>query len=58
MEMYQTFNMGMGFAVIVSEKDVNEATKILQKFSSADVKVVGRVVDGKGVELPKLKIKF
>lgn len=57
-EMYQTFNMGMGFAVVVSEKDVSEAIKILKKFSSADVKVVGKIVKGKGIELPKLKIKF
>jgi len=57
-EMYQTFNMGMGFAVVVSEKNTDETIGTLKKFSSADVKVVGKVVKGKGIELPKLKIKF
>lgn len=57
-EMYQIFNMGMGFAVVVSEKNTDETIGTLKKFSSADVKVVGKVVKGKGIELPKLKIKF
>jgi len=33
-EMYQTFNMGMGLAVIVSKKDAEKAIKILKKHSS------------------------
>jgi len=57
-EMYQTFNMGMGFAVIVSEKDSGEAIKILKKYSEAKVKAVGRIEKGIGVEVPKLRIKF
>ena len=57
-EMYQTFNMGMGFAVIVSEKDSDEAIKILKKYSEAKVKAVGRIEKGIGVEVPKLRIKF
>jgi len=57
-EMYQTFNMGMGFAVIVSEKDVDETVKILKNLSKSEVKVVGRIKNGKGVEAPGLKIKF
>jgi phosphoribosylformylglycinamidine cyclo-ligase len=57
-EMYQTFNMGMGLAIIVSEKDVEKSKSILEKHSSANVKVVGRIEKGSGVEVPKLGLKF
>ncbi len=57
-EMYQTFNMGMGFAVIVSEEDADETIKILKKYSKSEVKVVGIIGNGKGVEVPRLKIRF
>jgi phosphoribosylformylglycinamidine cyclo-ligase len=57
-EMYQTFNMGMGFAVIVSQKDVDKALKILNKHTSVDVKVVGRIEKGSGVEVPTLGLKY
>ena len=57
-EMYQTFNMGMGFAVIVSEEDADETTKILKKYSKSEVKVVGRIENGMGVEVPRLKLRF
>jgi len=57
-EMYQTFNMGMGFAVIIAEKDVNEAIKILKKYSDAMVKVVGGIKKGRGVEVPKLGLTY
>ena len=57
-EMYQTFNMGMGLTVIVSEKDVDAAIKILKEHSKSKVKVVGRIKKGKGVELEKFNIKY
>ena len=57
-EMYQTFNMGMGFAVIVSEKDVDKAIKILKMHSAVDVKVVGKIEKGTGVEVPKLSLNY
>ena len=57
-EMYQTFNMGMGFAVIVSEKDVDKAVKILKTHSESKVKVVGKIDKGIGVEALRLGIKF
>ena len=57
-EMYQTFNMGMGFAVIVAKKDVDKTLKTLKKHSKSEVKVVGRIEKGMGVEAPGLKIKF
>ena len=57
-EMYQTFNMGMGMAVVVDEKDTDDALSILKKHSEVDVKVVGRVKEGEGVEVPSLGLKY
>jgi len=57
-EMYQTFNMGMGFAVVVSEKDVDNTLKILNKYASVEIKVVGRIAEGSGVEVPKLGLNY
>jgi len=57
-EMYQTFNMGMGFVVIVAEKDVSETLKILKKYSTSIIKVVGRIEKGKGIDVPQLGITF
>lgn len=57
-EMYQIFNMGMGMAVIVAKKDAEETIKILKKYSDADVKVVGSVQKGTGVEVPRLGLTY
>jgi len=57
-EMYQTFNMGMGLAIIVSESDMSKSIKILKNFSKSDVKVVGKIQKGKGVELKPLGLKY
>jgi phosphoribosylformylglycinamidine cyclo-ligase len=51
MEMYQTFNMGVGFIVIVKEEDVNESVRILKKYSQSNIKVIGQVKKGMGVHL-------
>ena len=45
-EMYRTFNMGMGFVLIVSP---NEARGIINVLGD-DARIVGRVVEGQGVE--------
>jgi phosphoribosylformylglycinamidine cyclo-ligase len=57
-EMYQTFNMGMGFSIIVSEKDAKNSKMILEKHSSSEVKLVGKIEKGTGVQVPKLGLKF
>jgi phosphoribosylformylglycinamidine cyclo-ligase len=57
-EMYQTFNMGMGFCVILSEKYLDEAVIILKKYSDVDVKVIGKIGKGKGVRIPSLDLVF
>ncbi len=57
-EMYQTFNMGMGLAIIVSEKNIDKSVSILKKYSAAEIKVIGKIKKGNGVEVPKLGLKF
>jgi len=53
LEMYQTFNMGMGFALIVPE---NEAGRVMERIE--DAKAVGRVVEASGVRVPSLGIEY
>ncbi|MEA3457448.1 MAG: phosphoribosylformylglycinamidine cyclo-ligase [Candidatus Thermoplasmatota archaeon] len=57
-EMYKTFNMGMGFAIIIHKKDVDKTIKILKKHSHADVKIVGVIEKGNGVSVPMLGIIY
>jgi phosphoribosylformylglycinamidine cyclo-ligase len=57
-EMYQIFNMGMGFTVITADEDAEEAIRILQNHSDASVKLVGTVRKGTGVEVPSLKLHY
>lgn len=55
-EMYQTFNMGMGFAVVVPEDQETDVLKSLNKVVKA--KVVGIVEKGKGVTCPPLGLGY
>ena len=57
-EMYQTFNMGMGFAIIVAADDLDQTLKILKKHSKVPCKVVGTITNGTGVHVPSLSIKY
>ncbi|MBU4032883.1 MAG: phosphoribosylformylglycinamidine cyclo-ligase, partial [Candidatus Thermoplasmatota archaeon] len=45
-ELYQTFNMGMGMAIVLPEKHVKKALAILNK--TGEAKEVGRVYEGTG----------
>ncbi|MEK6975488.1 MAG: phosphoribosylformylglycinamidine cyclo-ligase [Candidatus Thermoplasmatota archaeon] len=51
-EMYKTFNMGMGFVVVVPKSAAKKAVAQLAKSVSYEVKVVGVVAEGKGVHHP------
>ena len=57
-EMYQTFNMGMGMAIVVGSDEKEDALAILKKYSPMEAKIVGKVKEGKGVELPSLNLKY
>ncbi|HID11180.1 MAG TPA: phosphoribosylformylglycinamidine cyclo-ligase [Candidatus Latescibacteria bacterium] len=49
-EMFRTFNMGIGMAVVVGEGDVDRAREVLEA-EGERVWEIGRVVPGKGVQL-------
>ncbi len=51
-EMYQTFNMGMGYCMIVSEEEAQDVADFLKG------KVVGKVVGDKGVRLPSKNLEY
>jgi len=53
-EMYQTFNMGMGFAIVLREDDAKDAVKALGK----GAKIVGEVVEGEGVGSSELGLSY
>jgi phosphoribosylformylglycinamidine cyclo-ligase len=57
-EMYKTFNMGMGMAIIIPDKFVDESIKILKKHTKSEVKIVGKIKKGKGVELTDKGLAF
>lgn len=51
-EMYKTFNMGMGFVVVVPAAAAKVALDHLRGLVPYEVKVVGKVARGKGVHHP------
>jgi phosphoribosylformylglycinamidine cyclo-ligase len=55
-EMYQTFNMGMGFAMIVPEDEAKAVMRALRPDLSP--RVVGTVARGRGVSVPPLGLSW
>jgi phosphoribosylformylglycinamidine cyclo-ligase len=53
-EMYQTFNMGMGFAIIASKKDAKGMVKTLGR----GARIVGSVDDSGAVSVPSLGLRY
>ena len=56
-EMFEVYNMGVGFCVLVSERDAGAALSILHRHGRR-AQVIGRVVedDGKGVHLTRERL--
>ena len=54
LEMYKTFNMGMGYAIILPEENVGMALSLLGE----KAKVVGEVVEGTGCSLSPLSLHY
>jgi len=50
LEMYKTFNMGMGFVVVLPAKEASQASRIMGG------KVIGEIVE-KGIRVEGLEIK-
>jgi phosphoribosylformylglycinamidine cyclo-ligase len=53
-EMYQTFNMGMGFALVCPAE---EEERVLSTYGRG-AKVVGSIIDGAGVTVPSLGLRY
>jgi phosphoribosylformylglycinamidine cyclo-ligase len=53
-EMYRTFNMGMGFGIVLRPEGVEEALSLLK----GKAQLVGRVVKGSGCGIPGLKVHY
>ncbi len=51
-EMFQTFNMGIGFALVVSGGSVASVLRRLARAGAPDALEIGRVVSGRGVAVP------
>jgi phosphoribosylformylglycinamidine cyclo-ligase len=56
-EMFEVYNMGVGFCVLVAEKDRAAALAVLQRHGRR-AQIIGRVIDddSKGVYLPAQKL--
>lgn len=50
-EMYQTFNMGMGFCIIADKGDAEGILGLLK--GKIEAKIVGEVVKGEGASMPR-----
>jgi phosphoribosylformylglycinamidine cyclo-ligase len=55
-EMYRTFNMGMGFAIIADSGEAEGILKLMK--GKIEAKVVGEVVKGEGASLPRHWLYF
>jgi phosphoribosylformylglycinamidine cyclo-ligase len=55
-EMYRTFNMGMGFAIIADSVETEGILKLMK--GKIEAKVVGEVVKGEGASLPRHWLYF
>ncbi len=57
-ELYQTFNMGIGFIVAVRPKQVDRALGLLRKSGEKGARVIGRIEKGRGVYLPGEGVRY
>ena len=56
-EMFEVYNMGVGFCVLVAEDDADPVLSLLQRHGRR-ARVIGRVIEdeGKGVHLPRERL--
>lgn len=53
-EMYQIFNMGMGYCLVVPDDE----SKSIVRTAGKGAKVIGRAVKGAGVRVPSLDLHY
>jgi len=56
--MYQTFNMGVGFVIVVAARDVDGTRRRLARAGAPDAAVIGYVERGEGVRLPGAGLSY
>lgn len=54
-EMYRTFNMGIGFCVILPKDQVEQCVSLCEKYD-IPATIVGSIVKGQGVSIGKMRI--
>ena len=57
-EMFQTFNMGIGFVLVVRPGGETTVRRRLSRAAAPEVVPLGEVADGTGVELPAQGIRY
>ncbi|MFZ0892020.1 MAG: phosphoribosylformylglycinamidine cyclo-ligase [Thermoplasmata archaeon] len=57
-ELYQTFNVGIGFVIVLDARGVTEVRRRLSRVGFADARVIGKVERGTGVVLPQAGLEF
>lgn len=57
-EMYQTFNMGIGFVIVTRPNGFATLERRLRRAKISDARIVGRVERGAGVQLPELGLSY
>jgi phosphoribosylformylglycinamidine cyclo-ligase len=57
-EMFQTFNMGIGFAVVVAPQHLAETRRRLGRAGAPDATVIGHVERGTGVTVPAFGLSY
>ncbi len=57
-EMFRTFNMGIGFALVVDRRRLAETRRRLARAGAPDAAEIGHVEKGSGVRVPAFGIEF
>ncbi len=57
-ELYQTFNVGIGFVIVAAKAHIPEVRRHLSRVGFGDARVVGKVERGHGVVLPQVGVEF
>jgi phosphoribosylformylglycinamidine cyclo-ligase len=57
-EMFQTFNMGVGFVLVVGRNRLAETRRRLARAGAPDAVEIGRVEKGSGVQLPAFGLSY
>jgi phosphoribosylformylglycinamidine cyclo-ligase len=57
-ELYQTFNVGIGFVLVVAPTATSAILARLRRAGASDARLVGRIERGSGVDVPRQKLRY